>query len=253
MNTMTTLPVAGPTSSVTMVPQTEAAAMMTMIERAARDPSVDIDKMKQLMDMAQALKMRDAEQAFNEAMATVQGLMRPVAADASNPTTHSRYASYFALDKALRPIYSAHGFGLSYDTEDSPKADHVRIVCYVTRGIFTRKYRIDMPADGKGAKGGDVMTKTHATGSAATYGQRYLLKMIFNIAIGIDDDGNAAGDTTVEGVTDQQIAELRALIKEVKADEEKVCKACRVESLEQLTLKLYGQAKAKLETMRSPL
>ena len=44
----------------------------------------------------------------------------------------------------------------------------------------------------KGAKGGDVMTKTHAAGSALTYGQRYLLKMIFNIAIGSDDDGNAA-------------------------------------------------------------
>ena len=36
------------------------------------------------------------------------------------------------------------------------------------------------------------MTKTHAAGSALTYGQRYLLKMIFNIAIGSDDDGNAA-------------------------------------------------------------
>ena len=50
-----------------------------------------------------------------------------------------------------------------------------------------------MPADGKGAKGGDVMTKTHATGSAMTYGQRYLVKMIFNIAVGADDDGRAAG------------------------------------------------------------
>jgi hypothetical protein len=48
-----------------------------------------------------------------------------------------------------------------------------------------------MPSDGKGAKGGDVMTKTHATGAAESYGMRYLLKMIFNIAIGEEDnDGN---------------------------------------------------------------
>jgi hypothetical protein len=48
-----------------------------------------------------------------------------------------------------------------------------------------------MPSDGKGAKGGDVMTKTHATGAASQYGMRYLLKMIFNVAIGEDDnDGN---------------------------------------------------------------
>ena len=32
---------------------------------------------------------------------------------------------------------------------------------------------------------------THATGSAVSYGQRYLLKMIFNVAVGEDDrDGN---------------------------------------------------------------
>jgi hypothetical protein len=50
-----------------------------------------------------------------------------------------------------------------------------------------------MPVDGKGARGGDVMTKTHAMGSGVSYGMRYLLRMIFNLAIDYDDDGNAAG------------------------------------------------------------
>jgi hypothetical protein len=61
------------------------------------------------------------------------------------------------------------------------------------RDGYAREYHIDMPADGKGAKGGDVMTKTHAVGSAVSYGMRYLLKMIFNVAVGEDDDdGNTA-------------------------------------------------------------
>ena len=35
------------------------------------------------------------------------------------------------------------------------------------------------------------MTKTHATGAATQYGMRYLLKMIFNVAVGENDkDGN---------------------------------------------------------------
>ena len=68
----------------------------------------------------------------------------------------------------------------------------MRVLCYVSHSAgHTRTYQCDMPADGKGAKGNDVMTKTHAAGSAASYGMRYLLKMIFNIAIGEDDtDGN---------------------------------------------------------------
>ena len=53
-----------------------------------------------------------------------------------------------------------------------------------------------MPADGKGAKGGEVMTKTHAMGAATAYGMRYLLKMIWNVAVGEDDtDGNSGSQT----------------------------------------------------------
>jgi hypothetical protein len=119
--------------------------------------------------------------------------MRPVAADASNPQTKSKYASYAALDSVLRPIYTKHGFGLSFDTGEGAPTGWVRVLCYVTHaGGHARTYHADMPADGKGAKGGDVMTITHAVGAAMSYGMRYLLKMIFNVAVGEDDrDGNA--------------------------------------------------------------
>jgi len=40
---------------------------------------------------------------------------------------------------------------------------------------------------------GDVMSRTHATASALSYGMRYLLRLIFNIAVGEGDDGNKAG------------------------------------------------------------
>jgi hypothetical protein len=64
---------------------------------------------------------------------------------------------------------------------------------------------MDMPSDGKGAKGGDVMTKTHATATADSYAKRYLIKDIFNIAIGeYDTDGNA----TSEGLSDARRDEL---------------------------------------------
>jgi hypothetical protein len=167
--------------------------MISMIERAARDPSIDINKLERLIVLQEKAQERAAEQAFNSAMSDAQGEMTSVAVDSNNPQTKSRYASYFALDKALRPIYSKHGFALSFGTGEIPQESYVRVLCYAShRGGFTRTYHIDMPADGKGAKGGDVMTKTHATGSAMSYGQRYLLKMIFNISVGSDDDGNAA-------------------------------------------------------------
>ena len=169
-------------------------AFLAMIERAARDPSIDIDKMDRLLLMRERENARVAEQAFNTALAEAQTEMQPIGVDSNNDQTRSRYASYAALDRAVRSIYTQHGFGLTFNTEDAPGESQARIICDVCHtGGHTRRYRIDMPVDGKGAKGGDAMTKTHAMGSGISYGMRYLLRMIFNLAIDQDDDGNAAG------------------------------------------------------------
>lgn len=167
-----------------------------MFERWAKDPAVDVEKFERFMTMWERERARQSEAAFDAAMNAAQKAIKPVAADSRNNQTNSDYASYEALDTKIRPVYTEHGFGLSFDTGDAPRENEVRVLCYVTRGGHKRTYKIDMPADGKGAKGGDVMTRTHATGAAVTYGKRYLLAMIFNIAIGEkDDDGNKAGRT----------------------------------------------------------
>lgn len=171
--------------------------LLEVIARAARDPSVDIDKMERLIAMQERVQARDAEMAFNQAMNAAQAEMRPISANASNPQTKSRYATFDKLDRELRPIYTAHGFSMSFDEGEAPREDYVRVVCYLAHvGGHTRTYHRDMPADGKGAKGGDVMTKTHAAGAAGSYGSRYLLKGIWNIAVGEDDgDGNETRPT----------------------------------------------------------
>lgn len=153
-----------------------------------------IDVIERLAALREKELTRQAEVEFNEAMNRVQRTIKRVKPDLDNPQTHSRYASYAALDRAVRPIYSDEGFSLSFGTDDCPLQDHIRVICHVSRGAHTRKYQLDMPCDGKGAKGGDVMTKTHAAGAAMSYGMRYLLKYIFNIAVGDEDrDGNTMG------------------------------------------------------------
>lgn len=173
---------------------TEGATLLSVISRAASDPNVDIGKMERLMAMHREMQQQQAEADFNAAMARVQSRMGRIGTDRTNKQTSSDYATYAKLDRALRPLYSAEGFALSFGTDAVEAENIVRVTCHVSHTAgFTRKYLIDMPSDGKGAKGNDVMTKTHATGSATQYGMRYLLKMIFNVAIGEDDDGNAAG------------------------------------------------------------
>lgn len=168
-----------------------SGSSMELLRFAIQNNSA-IDVIERLAALQEKAIASEAEMEFNDALNRAQAEITRIAPDLQNPQTSSKYASYAALDKVIRPVYIREGLNLSFDTDDSPKPEHVRVLCYVSRGRHTRTYKTDMPCDGKGAKGGDVMTKTHATAGAASYGMRYLLKMIFNVAIGeADKDGNS--------------------------------------------------------------
>jgi hypothetical protein len=192
---------------------------------------VDVDKLERLLAMRERIEAKHAEQIFNAAMTEAQAAIEPVRADAANAQTKSKYASYPALDRVLRPIYTKHGFSPSFDTGDGAPDGYVRVLCHLFHSAgHTRTYRADIAADGKGAKGGDVMTKTHAVGAAFTYGQRYLLKLIFNVAVDGDDDGNSASGT----ITEAQVKELQQKIIDLDADLPKFLEFMEVEHLKDI-------------------
>ena len=233
----------------TIAPAMESAAIIQMIERAASDPNVDVEKMERLFAMKERAMDRAAEQAFNAAMAQTQAQMGRISADATNKQTGSKYPTYGKLDAALGPIYTALGFALSFSSGDGAPEGCVRVICYVSHSDgHTRTYQADMPNDGKGAKGGDVMTKTHAAGAAFTYGQRYLLKMIFNVAIGEDDtDGNMPADT----ITEEQAMDLEALADDVGANKPAFLKFIGAASFAAIPASKYKTAVAALEKKRA--
>lgn len=167
--------------------------LLPMIERLVTDPNTDLQKLEKMLDLQERIIDKNSQAAFNTAMTEAQSKMGRVSADAHNKQTRSNYATYGAIDRAIRPVYTDAGFALSFDTDTAATEGCIRVLCHVSHNQgHTRTYRVDMPCDGKGAKGGDVMTKTHAAGAGMQYGMRYLVKLIFNIAIGDDDDGNTA-------------------------------------------------------------
>ena len=251
------------------------SSLLDIILRAGSDPNFDVEKFRSLVQIQREEQDRHdaraereaelgAEAAFNAAMADVQQKMVAVRARIENRQTNSVYADYAAMDRMLRPIYSPAGFALSYGEEDSPKADHVRVFCLVThtdrdgtekaRRSHTRKYHVDMPADGKGARGGDVMTKTHATQSAFTYGQRGLLRLIFNIAVSKDDDGNAAGAKVEEApplpgtINAAQAQQIRALLDERRVSHKAFLQFVRLDRIEDIGIEHFDRAVAKIKT-----
>jgi len=163
---------------------------MAMI-RLAIEKGAGIETIERLVALQEKMLVRQAEIEFSEALNRVQEKIKRIAPNLDNPQTHSKYASYAAIDKEIRPIYSPEGFSLSFTHEDCPKPNHIRVVCWLRLRAHKERYQVDWPVDTVGPKGNAVMTATQATGASDSYAKRYLVKDIFNIAIGEDDrDGN---------------------------------------------------------------
>jgi hypothetical protein len=172
-----------------------ASQILTVIERAASNKDIDVDKMERLLQMQERILAKEAESEFNEAMQTVQAEIPRILRDATNPSTNSKYTRLESLLKIVVPIYTKAGFSLSFGTADCPVQGHYRITCTVSHkgraGSHTRPYQCDIPADTMGMKGSLNKTATHGFGSTMSYGRRYLTLLIFNIAL-INDDTDCA-------------------------------------------------------------
>lgn len=225
-----------------MQPSTQLTPIQMAYQLIAR--GADFASVKEMIALGKELEADAAKKVFNIAMAEAQSEMEPVRTNANNSQTKSKYATYDQLDRAIRPIYTKHGFGLSFDEADSPKLDHIRVVCEVThKGGFSKSYHRDMPADGKGAKGGDVMTKTHAAGAAASYGMRYILRGIFNIAVGEGDrDGNAVPASS-KTISEAQVKELTDLIAKAGSTVVEFCEVGNIEDVAELLIADLADAK----------
>lgn len=97
-------------------------------------------------------------------------------------------------------------------------------------------------ADTSGSK-----NSIQAIGSTITYLQRYTLFSILGLASTDDDDGNMTGGAAID---ENQLANLEALMDEVKADKAKFMKHFKIEHLEDLPASRFKPAIAMLEKKR---
>lgn len=187
---MTTTPETGMTATQ---PETIALTPIEMVARAAADKDVDADKMGKLYDIADRHQRREAEIAFNRSMMDVQAEVRTIVKNRPNTQTGSDYANIDAILRVLRPCYTKHGFSLSFSTVPPIIEGTIR-----ARGILrhmlghSEEHFYDCPLDGVGIAGKANKTATHAAASSASYAQRILTVLMFNLSTGYDDDGNAA-------------------------------------------------------------
>lgn len=236
------------------IPQTQEGQMINMIERLALNPDVDVEKLERMVALQMTMLDRQSEQQYTQAMVRVQQNLRGVTRDKHNPQTHSNYPSLEAMKKAVVPAYTAEGFAMSYGEGESPKPEHVRVICKVMHsGGHSENFFYDCPIDDKGIQGKTNKTATHGKASAVSYGERYILKLIFNVTIqDEDDDGNAAGQP-VERITEEQALTIHARLTDNDIDvdkfESKLERIYGCRCIDDISAGLYSQIDSDITTI----
>ncbi|MFN2411388.1 MAG: ERF family protein, partial [Halomonas sp.] len=93
-------------------PTADSTAIIQVIERAALNPDVDIDKMERLLQMQERVMDRQAMMAYSAAMASMQTELPSI--EERGQTNNGFYATLEDIVDTVRPIMQKHGFAVSF-------------------------------------------------------------------------------------------------------------------------------------------
>jgi len=192
--------------------KTQPSSLSPLVQ-AAMENKHDPAYLKEMLEVQKEYEANEAKKAFSMAMAECQKEMPMIVRNAENQQTSSKYAKHEMICKLIKPVYTEHGFSLSFHEGESKKEDEIRILCDVDHALgHSKQYYIDLLIDDKGIKGSVNKTGVHAKGSTFSYGRRYLTLMIFDLATYDDNDGNVAPPP--ELITQEQADTIKQRIKE---------------------------------------
>lgn len=197
---------------------TEAGAILSLIERAAMNPAVDIDKMERLFEMQKQVQERAARAAFDDALAQMQPHLPIIdergAIKNGAGKTQSTYALWEDINEAIKPVLAAHGFALGFHVKTTPGL--VSVTGRLGGHGHREETTLDLPIDNSGAKNG-----VQSIASSTSYGQRYTAKLLLNLTSrGVDDDGQKGGASEVlqRAMADINLCEGLEALRKWKAD-----------------------------------
>ena len=191
----------------TQIATSEGVSFIQMIERASRDPAVDIDKMERLMQMHERMMNRQAETAYYAALAAMQTEMPilPERGGIKNKQggVQSKYVLWEDLNEIIKPILSRHGFALTFlPGNDGAKITVTGVLSHEAGHVV--RCTMAVPLDESGSK-----NSVQGLGSSTSYGKRYVAAAMLNLTSKGEDDDGAHG----KGLTDEDVKGWLSMIE----------------------------------------
>lgn len=223
-------------------PATETAVLLGMLERASADPTHDVGRMERLFALYEKAAERSARSAYLDALMRAKAELPKIikAGSASYEDKNSkekkeafRYAKWEDVCQQIEPVLARHGMVLTFVT-DQPDAARVSITGILShRDGHSERATMALGCDASGGK-----NNAQGWGSAISYGKRYTSFALLNL-VGQDDKDTDAAPPLADTTT--ALADLKALIAEVKANTGRICEHFSVETLDDLTAKQISE------------
>lgn len=227
------------------LPQTRQGTAITPADmlQSALDRGLDPESLQKFMDLYDRFEAKQAKAAFDQALADFKRNPPKVVHDLKNAQYDSTYSSLANLVNTVNASLAEHGLNATWEYSQD-ETIHVTCVLSHTQGHSVRT-TLSGPPDDSGKKNSLQQIK-----STTTYLRGATFEAVTGVAttaVNKDDDGNGAAGPAI---SEQELADLEALVDEVGADKAQFCKVCKVESLADLPKSKLKGAIAKLEQKR---
>lgn len=154
-----------------------------------------------------------------------------------------KYADLTSVIEAIKPALVANNLFFTQNPAPHERGVQIETILHHAGGEHLSLGSLFVPAANNNAQG---------FGSALTYARRYALVTAFGVPVE-DDDGKAATAAPVRQqeapkfISDEQWAELTALMQASNADVAGFCAAYKVDSVKVLPAEAFAQAKSQLQ------
>lgn len=172
------------------------SSFLSIIDKVVSSPTASVDMLDKILDAQERVLSKQAEMAFNSALALMLNEI-PIVAKTSDVRVQTKtgasygykYASLDEIVEVVRPILSKYEFSVNFE-HFQPDHLNVRIICVLRHSAgHLIKNELILPIETSRQADGHGKITVQSIGATVSYGKRYTLCSILNIATGDDRDG----------------------------------------------------------------
>ena len=222
-----------------------AVATPATLLQMAIEGGADLDRLERLMTMQTTWEANEAKKSYTAAMSQFSAECPTIEKTETVQFSGTLYthASIAGTLEQIRGLMAENG--LSHSWRVNQENGGITVTCYV-KHVLGHQERTSMtaPPDGSGKK-----NQIQQIASTVTYLERYTLFAILGLASAEQDD-DAVSAVSVQYITENQAADIEALISEVGADKQAFLKHFKIESILTLSTQALSMALDMLDRKR---